>query len=221
MKINNSSVQNRSGKYLDFANPAPDQFTIFDIASGLARECRFNGQTSKPYSVAQHSVLASLIVPKEHALAALVHDGSEAMMRDISSPLKAMLRDYRVLERRIQQAIHEHVGLPAELDAEVEAIIKQADLKVFATERAQLMPTDGYEWPVTPALEPLGFKIHCMDEKEAFYYFVDRYVSIIEDRPFIKERALWQAQQNDWVMRQVAEDPPIESLGDYARPRAA
>ena len=200
MTISPFMSQSRSGRYIDFANPHPDQFTIEDIAFGLARECRFNGQTSMYYSVATHSVLVSLVVPKEYALIALMHDGSEAFMRDICTPLKRLIPDYRKIEDQMQQAIYASVGLTDVTD-DLYKVIKAADERMFLTENAQLMTHHRTDFPGIQQTEPYPIKIRELGDKEACFYFLDRYVSIINDTPFVKERDLWQAQQNEFIQR--------------------
>ena len=76
----------RSGVYFNFLTPHECAFTVDDIAHGLSQTCRFTGQTSEFYSVAQHSVIVSHLVEPPHQLGALFHDASEAMMGDIIRP---------------------------------------------------------------------------------------------------------------------------------------
>lgn len=225
MTIGKNTAQMNSGLYLDYVNPQPDQFTLHDVAQGLSRECRFSGQTRSHYSVAQHSVLVSLLVPKEYAMAALVHDGSEAFMRDVSTPLKELMAHvYKPIENRMQGAIHLHVGLPRDLPEDVHRIIKIADMTAFATERAQLMPSDDKHWPEVQHLIPLDFKIEPMDEIQAKMYFIDRWVSIETDQPFTKQRDLWKLQQNAWEQseaeRVVAHAQESETFSLSHRPRS-
>ncbi len=82
-----SYIATSTGKHIDFVNITPDQICIEDIARGLSNECRFAGQLESFYSVAQHSVYVSQIVPPEYALEALLHDAAEAYIKDI--PLTA------------------------------------------------------------------------------------------------------------------------------------
>ena len=106
-----SYIATSTGKHIDFVNITPDQICIEDIARGLSNECRFAGQLESFYSVAQHSVYVSQIVPPEYALEALLHDAAEAYIKDIPSPLKAMLPDYKAMEKHIEAAIREKFGL--------------------------------------------------------------------------------------------------------------
>ena len=126
-----------SGRRLDLLDPSPVDVEIEDIAHGLARVARWNGQTKGPlpFSVAQHSlvvedfcVAANSDWPAAWRLAALLHDAPEFVIGDMISPFKSALGDaYRSIEARLQQAIHIRFGLPAELPHKVEKAIKAAD----------------------------------------------------------------------------------------------
>ena len=124
-------IATSTGKYIDFVNITPDQICIEDIARGMSNMCRFAGQLENFYSVAQHSVYVSQIVPPEYALEALLHDATEAYMGDIASPLKAMLPDYKAVEKRIEAVIREKFGLPPIMTVDVH----YADLVMLATEK--------------------------------------------------------------------------------------
>ena len=126
-----------SGRRLDLLDPSPLDIEIEDIAHGLARVARWNGQTDGEYafSVAQHSLLVEIIVselePKldrRFRLAALIHDAPEYVIGDLISPFKAALSlDYRAFEAKLLAAIHLRFGLPAELPDDVTKLIKRAD----------------------------------------------------------------------------------------------
>ena len=126
-----------SGRRLDLLDPSPLDIEIEDIAHGLARVARWNGQTSgeHAFSVAEHSLLVERIVSeleakldREFRLAALIHDAPEYVIGDLISPFKAALTlDYRAFEARLLAAIHIRFGLPAELPADVTKLIKRAD----------------------------------------------------------------------------------------------
>ena len=126
----------QSGNYFDFMAPEDCTFTIEDIAHGLSNVCRFGGQCSRFYSVAQHSVHVAELLPPEHKLAGLLHDAAEALIGDVPKPLKDMLPDYRALEKRIEAVVAERFGVSAQLPAAV----KDADVQMLATEQNQLMP---------------------------------------------------------------------------------
>ena len=139
------------GHHLDLLHPDPEMIEIEDIAVGLSRECRFAGQTRAFYSVAQHSVLASRIVPEAFALEALLHDAPEAFIRDIPYPLKTLLPDYRRIERGLDLAIRRRFGLPEPPSREVHRV----DRILLATEKRDLMPVDPTPWEILEGVEPL------------------------------------------------------------------
>lgn len=126
-----------SGRRLDLLDPSPLDIEIEDIAHGLARVARWNGQTrgDHTFSVAEHSLLVEAITrdlapnaPAEHQLAALLHDAPEYVIGDLISPFKAALAfDYRTFEARLLSAIHLRFGLPTELPEETAKLIKRAD----------------------------------------------------------------------------------------------
>jgi uncharacterized protein len=126
-----------SGRRLDLLDPSPLDIEIADIAHGLARVARWNGQTSGAhiFSVAQHTLLVEAVMRAENPnidakvrLAALLHDAPEYVIGDMISPFKAVLGgDYKLVEKRLLSAIHIRFGLPAELGPPVTAQIKNAD----------------------------------------------------------------------------------------------
>jgi hypothetical protein len=126
-----------SGRRLDLLDPSPLDIEVEDIAHGLARVARWNGQThgDHTFSVAEHSLLVEAIArdiapaaPPAHQLAALLHDAPEYVIGDLISPFKAALSlDYRTFEGRLLAAIHVRFGLPTELPEETSAQIKRAD----------------------------------------------------------------------------------------------
>ena len=126
-----------SGRRLDLLDPSPLDIEIEDIAHGLARVARWNGQTSgeHAFSVAEHSLLVERIVTeleprtgRDFRLAALIHDAPEYVIGDLISPFKAALSlDYRAFEAKLLAAIHLRFGLPAELPPEIAKLVKRAD----------------------------------------------------------------------------------------------
>src|SRR5579872_5293852 len=123
-----------SGRRLDLLDPSPLDIEIEDIAHGLARVARWNGQTRGDhiFSVAQHTLLVEEIarrrtggLDRRLALAVLLHDAPEYVIGDMISPFKAIIGgSYRAVEQRLLTAIHLRFGLPPKLPAEVAAIIK-------------------------------------------------------------------------------------------------
>jgi 5'-deoxynucleotidase YfbR-like HD superfamily hydrolase len=137
-----------SGRRLDLLDPSPLDIEIADIAHGLARVARWNGQTSGAniFSVAQHTLLVEAVmraasprVDGRVQLAALLHDAPEYVIGDMISPFKAVLGgDYKVVERRLLAAIHIRFGLPPVLSAEIEKQIKAADRGAAFLEATEL-----------------------------------------------------------------------------------
>jgi 5'-deoxynucleotidase YfbR-like HD superfamily hydrolase len=126
-----------SGRRLDLLDPSPLDIEIEDIAHGLARVARWNGQTDgeHAFSVAEHSLLVEAIagelepeLDRRFRLAALIHDAPEYVIGDLISPFKAALSlDYRAFEARLLGAIHLRFGLPAELPPDIAKLVKRAD----------------------------------------------------------------------------------------------
>ncbi len=126
-----------SGRRLDLIDPSPLDIEIEDIAHGLARVARWNGQTKGPeiFSVAQHSLLVEALVAaidvsssRQARLAALLHDAPEYVIGDMISPFKAAVGgDYKRVEARLMRAVLIRFGLPAEPPDDLDRRIKIAD----------------------------------------------------------------------------------------------
>jgi 5'-deoxynucleotidase YfbR-like HD superfamily hydrolase len=126
-----------SGRRLDLLDPSPLDVEVEDIAHGLARVARWNGQTigDHAFSVAQHSLMVEHAFSLQHpaatprdTLATLLHDAPEYVIGDMISPFKAVLDGaYREIEARLQAAVHLRFGLPATLSEALRGRIKKAD----------------------------------------------------------------------------------------------
>ncbi len=137
-----------SGRRLDLIDPSPLDVEIEDIAHGLSRVARWNGQTRGPhaFTVAQHSLLVEAIVTtlepgldRRWRLAALLHDGAEYVVGDMISPFKAAIGyDYKAFENRLLAAIHLRFSLPPALPEARTRLIKRADRAAAFLEATQL-----------------------------------------------------------------------------------
>ena len=169
-----------SGKMFRYLKPDPEDVCIEDIAHGLSQLNRFVGQTTKPYSVAQHSVLVSQTCPKEFALYGLLHDATEAYTNDVCRVLKLSpgMGIYKWYENLAMLAVCKKFGLPEKEPAEV----KTADLVLLLTEKRDLFKYDCL-WAVnkydgTSHLVPLKKKIRPWTAEEAEEKFLDRFTQL-------------------------------------------
>lgn len=164
-----------SGRRLDLLDPSPGDVAIEDIAHGLARVARWNGQTVGDHalSVAQHSLLVEDIArdrnpawPAQWRLAALLHDAPEYVIGDLISPFKAAVGlDYKAFELKLLDAIHRAFGLPAPLPPEITAGIKEAD-RVAAFFEATCLAGFGIEEALRFFGSPSGLSRECIGRLE-------------------------------------------------------
>lgn len=126
-----------SGKMFDYLHPENTVIEIGDIAHPLSNICRFSGHLPFFYSVAQHAVNCSLIVPEEFALDALLHDTAEAFTNDLPTPLKAALPVFKELEISIETEVARQLGSRFPLPPEV----KLADTQMLGLELVHIKGT--------------------------------------------------------------------------------
>ncbi len=164
-------VSTYSGNRFYPLEPRIDQVAIEDIAHGLAYLCRFNGQTSEFYSVAQHSLVVSSLVPRELRLAALLHDAAEAYLGDMVKPLKVLMPDFAALEDRVTAII----GATFAIDFSDYGPIKRADLIALATEKRDLMPHSVERWAYLDDVRALPRRIVPMSPRQAKQAFLKEF----------------------------------------------
>lgn len=180
-----------TGKAIYPLSPDPELIDIYDIAHSLANQCRFTGHTREFYSTAQHAYLVSTIVPKEHALWGLLHDGSETYISDIASPIKrsAEFGDYyKEFEDRLTEAIATRFGLPYPMPDD----IKIADKMMLRAEQRDLMPNDPSEGEQYPE------RIVPWKPYESEQMFLKRYAELTKEVIVIPKRAttsLWETKR--------------------------
>lgn len=171
-----SEIHTYSGRWVNPLDLDPEQVAIADIAHALSNQCRFSGHTREFYSVAQHCVLASRIVPDEFAFDALMHDAAEAYLQDMAKPLKnhpSLGQAYRGAERRIEAIIGEVFDVQFPFPAEV----KDADITMLVTEARDLMHGTE-EWEHYRDIPPLAEKITPWSPKMSRKRFLRRFVEL-------------------------------------------
>jgi 5'-deoxynucleotidase YfbR-like HD superfamily hydrolase len=162
--------QSFSGKVIDLLRPTVDDILLVDISHSLSNICRFGGATIKFYSVAQHSIFVSRLLPPHLALWGLLHDASEAYLGDVTRPLKMYLNGrYVVLEKLYMRVICEKFGLSLEEPPE----IKEADTIALVTERRDLLLEQSEDWGFHQ--KPMPEKIYPVGPKTAEGWFVEEF----------------------------------------------
>jgi uncharacterized protein len=145
---------------VDITNPTTDMINIHDIANALSKINRFGGHTNRFYSVAQHSVLVAMIVPKQYKLEALLHDATEAYLGDVIKPLKILLgNSYRMLELSFEAAIYRKYNVSSTAASKQQ--IKKADEQMLELEHEALQK--GNTEPLLMLMKNLGVNVdgHC------------------------------------------------------------
>ncbi|MFA6168376.1 MAG: hypothetical protein WC700_17265 [Gemmatimonadaceae bacterium] len=157
-------------------DPRADEVRIDDIARGLAMQCRFNGHVKEFYSIAEHSVRVSHVVPPEHALWGLLHDAAEAYIGDMVRPLKTQMPAFRECEAAIMAVICERFGMTMPEPPEV----KVADNVLLMTERRDLLL---YQKPWTHRADPLPDEIEPWTWQKAEAEFLSRFAMLKKEAP--------------------------------------
>lgn len=162
-------IQVLSGKAFFLTGPKPEDVNIEDIAGALAKQCRYNGHCLEFYSVAEHCVRVSRIVPEEDRLWALLHDASEAYIGDMVRPLKQIIPQFSAFEASIQRVICDRFGLSHHEPASV----RHADNVLLATEKRDLLAEGTRPWGAMP--DPLPGYIKPWDWEMAQSLFLDEF----------------------------------------------
>lgn len=166
-------IQTYTGRQFWPLKPSVGDVAIEDIAHALSLKCRFSGHCRKFYSVAEHSLFVSYHVPAKDALWGLLHDAAEAYLPDVARPIKADLTGFQEIEDRLLQVIAEWAGLTWPMPVSV----ADADVRLLATERLQLMGPSPAPWSiehVPPVLIPaLGASPGIAED-----FFLDRWARL-------------------------------------------
>jgi uncharacterized protein len=167
-----STIRLSSGRYLDLLDPQPEAFTFHDVASALAKICRFGGQIDHFYSVAEHAFhcygVAELDrLPKQTQWDVLMHDAAEAFLGDMVKPLKMILPAYCEIEKRMEAALSVKFGVNFDNPA-----IKPIDHALLIAERNQLFSgPDAQRWAGEEQVRRVDVIFRAWTWKEAYYAF--------------------------------------------------
>lgn len=148
VKISDQWIALLSGGRFNYNKPEESDVTIEDIASALSNVCRFSGHLPRFYSVAQHCVNVSRLVPEEFAFTGLMHDTAEAFTNDLPTPLKWALPIFKELELKIEAAMGKRFGFQFPYPPS----IKEADTTMLILEK-RFVKEDKSEWPLYEDIE--------------------------------------------------------------------
>lgn len=172
-------IQTYTGRVFYPLDPRPEEIWIKDIAWALSRQCRYAGHTTQHYSVAEHSVVVSHNVAPHKALAALLHDASEAYAVDIPRPMKKDMPEYKAIEKNIEIAVATRFNLEYPWDDEIMLV----DGAMIRYERASFMNPmlrSDIDWTYPNEHKLNNIKLYGFDPQEAYELFMDRYRELTE-----------------------------------------
>lgn len=172
-----------SGLIFDFVNPTEDMIDIEDIAHALSQLCRFTGHCDRFYSVAEHSLIGALVLMErgddELAFEFLMHDAHEAYVGDLSTNLKKLCPDFKIVEERVDKLIRKKYRM----EAEMPAAVKQMDITMLATEKKNLLYNHRFsEWNVLNGADILDedFAADTLTIKEVRQLFLDTFDMLMQ-----------------------------------------
>jgi len=169
-------MQTYTGKQFWPLDPRPEDIHILDIAHSLSAICRYGGHTQKFYSVAEHCVLMSYVVPEEDRLWALLHDATEAYVGDMVRPLKVDMPAFCEAEDRVMDAIVARYGLS---NSVMPASVHDADTRIIMDEKLAVMAPGEGQWDFDGIL-PLNVKIRAWTQEVAQSMYLGRFCELYE-----------------------------------------
>lgn len=192
-------VKLHSGHYFNFIDlewEGNSRIGIIDVAFSLAHINRYTGHRGN-YTVAQHSVMVSRLVPPEWALEGLMHDAVEMILSDISSPVKQYLPDYKALYKSIEKGwLVPHFGLKYPFDP----CVKAADLIMGSTEKrdignhALMLMNEEHDgdgtWDIYEKVTPLAQRLLPWSSEQSVDEFLHRYYEIVGRNPRVRGRVV-------------------------------
>lgn len=187
LKVGGGNTADRKGDWMQTytgerfypLDPRANEVHVMDIAHALSMIVRFGGHIKKFYSVAEHSVIVSHLVPPEHAFDALLHDATEAYCMDVPRPLKRYLPEYCEIEKRIWTAVAERFGLAPEMHES----IKWADGEALLAEADELLVHGRRDWLFTSE-RSAQVEVHALAPAEAKDAFLTRFYELAQPRFF-------------------------------------
>ena len=163
-------MQTYTGRQFFPLSPHHSDIVLEDIAHALSLICRFNGHCEEFYSVAQHSIFVSQMLPPKLRLAGLLHDAAEAYLGDLVKPQKTITKIDGVPFRDREDVIMQCIAMRYELAWPLDSEVKQADLVALATEKRDLMKKSPQSWIDLPS--PLSITIWPLSPVKAEFEFL-------------------------------------------------
>lgn len=171
-------MQTFTGRVYWPLDPRPADIHIHDIAHALSMLCRYTGHCVRFYSVAEHSVHVSHLVPPKFAFQGLMHDAAEAYTNDIARPLKPYLANYDTVESENWAAVCQVFGIPLQLDPSV----KEMDNRICRSEKEQNMRASVRDSDWSHLGEPAAVHIQCWTPEVAERKFLERFAALVGGR---------------------------------------
>jgi hypothetical protein len=172
-----SGILLQSGQFYDYLEPEKNCWEIEDVALALSNQSRYAGHVDKFFSIAQHCVFVSEIIDPAYALDGLLHDASEAFLTDLPSPLKALLKDYRELEKIHEKEIFRRYNLEYPMRPEVHI----ADREALLVEVLNFKPPSEH-WDFLDGTFIWDVKLKPWSPKKAREEFLKRYYELTNQR---------------------------------------
>lgn len=189
--VSNDWMQTFTGKAFFPLAVNVEDIDEFDIAHSLAMQCRYNGHVSQFYSVAEHCVHMSYIVPEQDALWALLHDATEAYVGDMVRPLKKNIPIFSEIEDKIMEAVCEKFELHQNFMPDS---VKEADNRIIENERLALLREPPYPWTIHGDPYP-DVEIQAWDPATAEFKYYTRLQELLFDREVREAKKLAEMAQ--------------------------
>lgn len=182
-------IQTYTGIKFDYLNPTVDMIELEDIAHALSLQCRYAGHCRYFYSIAEHCVLVSHLVPQQFRFAALMYDAAEAYMTDIPSPLKQLMPTFSIKEKRIHDVICQAFGIEIS-KFDYMTYIKPADLQAIRYETDALVPAPHVDnWVDDLPKKTIHYELQMFSPSTAKALFIKTFYELIVEQHDIIDAA--------------------------------